>query len=193
MKQDKNSSDIDKILIESIHKLPYKKPPPGMAEKVLRSLAPKKLSWWRRFYIWFQTPKTFSFSPFALAPALAAMLILTFTISFYLKEITPPGLKPDGDKNLVPVFLTFRDKKAASVSVIGTFNHWSPKGYEMQYSKELGAWTLKLELAPGSHDYVFLIDKKTPLPDPQAEFTKEDGFGNRNSVLFVKNDYGRKI
>jgi len=195
MKQNQNDNDIDRILIENIGKLPYKDPPEGMAETILRSLAPKKMKWWRRFYIWVKTPKTFSVSPFALAPALVVVMVfLTFTASFYFKENIPESFKQIGEyQRNVPVSLIFKHQKAASVAVIGTFNHWNPKGYEMEYNDALGAWMLKFKLPTGRHDYVFLVDSRTSLPDPLSEFTRDDGFGNLNSVLFVKNNYGQKI
>jgi len=55
----------------------------------------------------------------------------------------------------------------------------------MWYSVEAGAWMLEAELPPGDHEYLFLVNGERLVPDPLAPLTRDDGFGNRNSIMFV--------
>lgn len=71
------------------------------------------------------------------------------------------------------------------MSVIGSFNQWQGRGYEMHRDATAPVWTMTLWLPPGRHEYAFLVDGKEILTDPQALLYQEDGFGSRNAVLIV--------
>jgi|Deesub1362B_J571_1020462.scaffolds.fasta_scaffold03401_4 hypothetical protein len=175
-------TELENILKE----LPYEDPPAGIPEAVLRSLAPKKIGWIRRIYRWAVTPRSIAVAPIRLAFAAVGVLLLGWVAAYFVG--LPQGFRLGSGSevnDLVPVVLTLKYPNARSVSVIGSFNHWNPKGYEMKYSDELGAWVLKIKLHRGIHEYVYVIDGKEVLPDPQAIFFKDDEFGQKNSVLFV--------
>jgi 1,4-alpha-glucan branching enzyme len=70
--------------------------------------------------------------------------------------------------------------------VIGSFNQWSPNGYALRRDDRTGRWVLEAPLPPGRYEYSFLIDGRRTRPDPNAAITTDDGFGNRNSVLYVR-------
>ena len=93
----------------------------------------------------------------------------------------------------VPVVFNLSLPDARSVSVIGTFNQWKAKGYEMQWDNERKGWSLTLTLPMGRHEYSFLVDGQMILPDPRALLSQEDGFGNRNAVLILGNGNGKNI
>lgn len=84
---------------------------------------------------------------------------------------------------LVP--FTFRADDAASVSVVGSFNGWSPTATRM-VRREDGAWQVKVRLQPGRFEYKFAIDGSNWIPDPSNPEAVNDGFGGRNSVLVVE-------
>ena len=50
---------------------------------------------------------------------------------------------------------------------------------------EEDVWVLELRLPEGRHEYAFLVDGKMLVTDPSARFSQDDGFGNKNSILFV--------
>ena len=75
--------------------------------------------------------------------------------------------------------------QAASVAVVGDFNGWDPRQTRMIRSNHEGRWTARLKLPPGVHQYSFVIDGSTWVPDPGAKTTLADGFGGRNSVMII--------
>jgi anti-sigma factor RsiW len=81
--------------------------------------------------------------------------------------------------------VVFTAPQAASVSVVGDFNSWDPQRTRMVRVDHGGSWSAMLKLAPGVHQYSFVIDGKTWMPDPGSKKTIDDGFGGRNSVLIV--------
>lgn len=83
------------------------------------------------------------------------------------------------------VTFTYTDPNASAVSVVGSFNGWSPETHRLQKAAD-GAWELTLSLAPGRYSYRFLIDQKKQVLDPSTEMTEPDGYGGRNSVVVVK-------
>ena len=83
------------------------------------------------------------------------------------------------------VTFQYEDASASAVSVVGSFNGWSPETHRLQKSPE-GKWELTLSLAPGRYPYRFLIDQKKQVLDPSTGLTEPDGYGGQNSVVVVK-------
>jgi hypothetical protein len=83
------------------------------------------------------------------------------------------------------VTFTYDDEVANAVSVVGSFNGWSPETHRLQKTVE-GRWELTLSLAPGRYSYRFLIDQKKQVLDPSTVLTEPDGYGGKNSVVVVK-------
>lgn len=79
----------------------------------------------------------------------------------------------------------YEDVEANAVSVVGSFNGWSPETHRLE-KHDGGAWELTLSLAPGRYPYRFLIDQKKQVLDPSTELTEPDGYGGKNSVVVVK-------
>jgi CubicO group peptidase (beta-lactamase class C family) len=70
---------------------------------------------------------------------------------------------------------------AKMVSLAGTFNNWDEMRNPMRWID--GAWTLVLDLKPGSYEYKFVVDGVW-IPDPNNKKIKEGDF---NSVIEVPN------
>lgn len=87
-----------------------------------------------------------------------------------------------GGGGKVPVTFRCDAPGAGKVCLAGEFNSWSDSASPMK--NENGAWTLKLDLAPGSYQYKFVVDGqwKQDAANPAAA---PDGFGGNNSVLTV--------
>ncbi len=83
------------------------------------------------------------------------------------------------------VTFSYDDAGANAVSVVGSFNGWSPETHRLQKTAE-GRWELTLSLEPGRYAYRFLIDQKKQVLDPSTELTEPDGYGGQNSVVVVK-------
>jgi len=87
------------------------------------------------------------------------------------------------DPQLVPVHFEFKDPKATTVCLAGTFNHWHPESKTLQ-SSGVGHWWEDTALEPGAYEYCFVVDGKW-IPDPLAKETVPNPFGGRNSLLRV--------
>ena len=82
----------------------------------------------------------------------------------------------------VPVTFTCAEPGAGRVCLAGEFNGWSDSANPM--TNKDGVWTLKLDLAPGSYQYKFVVDGnwKQDAANPEAA---PDGFGGNNSIMKV--------
>jgi len=92
--------------------------------------------------------------------------------------VTPP--KPIV-KNLVSLELV--KPEAKSVSVAGSFNEWKPEKTPL-VSLGNGRWKGDLNVKPGRHEYLFVVDGQW-VPDPNAKESVANPFGGTNSVLIV--------
>ena len=83
------------------------------------------------------------------------------------------------------VVLRYRNPEANSVSVIGSFNGWSPDQSQMRKGKR-GGWEITLSLAPGKYAYRFLVNSRQQVLDPGCPVSEPDGYGGNNSVIIVE-------
>jgi hypothetical protein len=67
------------------------------------------------------------------------------------------------------------------VELVGSFTGWSPLPMERWPD---GSWVLALDLPPGEHAYVYLVDGR-PVTPPEAVVRRPDGFGGENGVITV--------
>lgn len=191
-----SNNDADQELLalkRFIYSMPDREAPPGLTESILSSLEPKTVPGWLRIYRWTLRPRTVTFQPLKLVPA-AMVFVLGLVIAFQLG----PWRKNQGSMDprqasLIPVTFTLSCPAADSVSLIGSFNQWNPRGFEMSSPGEEKVWVLELKLPQGRHEYAFLVNGEVVLSDPTSPFTESDGFGNQNSIIFVTNDYAKNI
>jgi serine protease AprX len=84
------------------------------------------------------------------------------------------------------ISLTYYDPacRAARVALVGAFNHWDPKGYDLQ-PLSTGLWQISIQSPPaGSYRYKFLVDDRWEV-DIENPDRVEDGYGGFSSVLKV--------
>ena len=173
-------------LASRLRRLGELEPPADFSERVMerigtRSPAPERL--WSRLSTWLLRPRTIRISPLS---GLAAAACLMLALGLVLRGgVNGTGAAPEG---LSPVTFVLAAPGATEVAVIGSFNDWNAAGWNMSRDAATGLWTLATALPPGSHEYVFLVDGSTPIPDASAALSADDGFGSRNSILLVKND-----
>ena len=124
-------------------------------------------------------PLGWLWSPIAVRPvyvlALAASLLVVFGLA---SRTTRPLEVP----RKVLVHFQLDAPQARAVSLAGDFSNWAPT-YVMTRS-EPGVWTIVVPLAPGVHDYSFIVDGEKWIPDPAAP-ARDDGFGGKNSRVAV--------
>ncbi|MEW6558111.1 MAG: alpha-amylase family glycosyl hydrolase [Elusimicrobiota bacterium] len=84
--------------------------------------------------------------------------------------------------------------KVTDVFIAGEFNGWNPKATRMQKEEreerreKREEYFVKLELSPGKYQYKFVVDGNW-LSDPENPETTPDGFGGKNSVLVVGEEF----
>ena len=83
-----------------------------------------------------------------------------------------------------PVRFTLQDPKACQVFIAGTFNDWHPSATPMVAVGD-GHWIKTLELEPGMHEYLFVIDGRW-LADPGSKITVPNPFGGINCCVHVR-------
>ena len=81
------------------------------------------------------------------------------------------------------VTLEYPDASAEMVYVAGTFNNWHPRSTPMVPFGH-GRWIKEISLAPGTYEYLFVVDGKW-VPDRQAHDSVPNPYGGFNSVLKV--------
>lgn len=65
--------------------------------------------------------------------------------------------KPQPSSELKPTVFTCHPKGARAVFLAGTFNNWDPAATAMRPISDT-EWAVELELAPGRHEYKFVVD-----------------------------------
>jgi predicted carbohydrate-binding protein with CBM48 len=123
----------------------------------------------------------------ATALATAAVLIIAVsTVSRHIPvPIGPTALHTAGQEAGVTVRMNFYAPQAKQVSVAGDFNKWQTDALPMS-RQEGGVWTIDVTLKPGVYTYMFVVDNKAWVTDPDAETYQDDGFGNKNAVMRVR-------
>ncbi len=173
---------LDDMIIKGIQSLPEAEPPEGFSSRVMAGLEPKNPSVWTRFCLWLIEPRSVTFTPVRMASVLATAMVL-LAIGFFALD----GFESNEGVRLSTVRFVLKDAgmNARSVAVIGSFNGWDREDAVMHFDQDAGTWVLETRLPSGDHEYMFLVDGQKLMPDPKAQMTRDDGFGNRNSIVFV--------
>lgn len=137
---------------------------------------------WRRVWVWISTPRPIRVSPLAGALALAAGAVLMLSVR--PRPSGEPALPPLTAATSAKARFVFIAPGAQSVAVTGDFVDWNPEGIPMQDREGRGVWVAEVDLTPGVHHYVFIVNGSELVTDPNASEV-DDGFGQRNSVLLV--------
>ena len=87
-------------------------------------------------------------------------------------------------RQLLPIRFSIVAPNAASVSIVGDFNHWNPATLPMRRSADGRTWEVEVRLPLGRYSYAYLVDGKLAI-DPAAPRGAGDDFGTPNSVIMV--------
>lgn len=131
---------------------------------------------------WLFQPRTVSIRP-AFAAVAAMLLVAAGAIGITVRHSVSPPAAVAPATVLVRFELTAPE--AQRVTLVGSFNGWSPDQVELARSPDTGLWTGTVPLEPGEHQYLFVIDGGQWIPDPLAHAQVDDGFGQTNSVIVV--------
>ncbi|EGB14665.1 glycoside hydrolase family 13 domain protein [Pseudodesulfovibrio mercurii] len=181
---------MEDVIIHAVQTAHEADPPADLTNRIMARLHPKRPTLWTRLRLWFLRPRVLTVRPITAIPAMTlavALLALAFVTTQKPVENVGPRLAT------VRFILHDADMHARKVSVIGSFNNWRAERSVMWYSSDAQAWVLEAQLPPGDHEYLFLVNGNQLVPDPNAPMTSDDGFGNRNSIVFVNGEHEQTL
>jgi hypothetical protein len=150
-------------------------------ERVEGHRARRRRSWIVRTGEQLWTPRvvTFAVRPAYTLLAAAAVLLLSVVLLNQWSDRSSMLARQGGSEK---VYVQFRlqSSDATDVRLAGSFTDWQPQ-YQLHETAP-GLWTVTLPLAPGVHDYAFIIDGQRWVIDPYAAAV-QDGFGGSNSRI----------
>lgn len=73
---------------------------------------------------------------------------------------------------------------AAEVQLVGSFSGWKT-GMNQMSREDTGWWTITVPLAPGDHDFCYLVNDSTWVADYAASGVKRNSFGGWVSQIHV--------
>ncbi len=151
---------------------------------------PPQRKWWLRSFTLQITP----LSAFALAASIVGVVVLSSVVLRRTASAPPPGqtvavagkaaVEPRHDTTYVVRFILVAPS-ASHVALVGDFNNWRRNATPLTTTGRRGAWTVSVALAPGQHEYAFIVDDTHWIADPHAALTVADEFGTESSIVSV--------
>jgi hypothetical protein len=189
----KSDEDLHRI-VSLIEDIPDIEPPDTLVRSVMAAIKPKKLTWWKKLKRQLQIPITIT--PMRIVQLSAGTVALMLVAIVLLHQIqdrnkTTSILNRTASAEKIVLF-TLDMPHASNVALIGTFNQWTPEGYRMYRDDQRGVWKLSVPLGSGRYEYAFLIDGKIVIADPKGLLQRDDGFGNKNSILTIHKENGHE-
>ena len=93
-------------------------------------------------------------------------------------KLSPPKADNNGKRTF-----TIKAPSAHSVQLVGDFTQWQQSPISM-HNGTPGGWHAEVELAPGPHQYRFLVDGEW-VDDPECTVRVPNPFGSQDCVCKV--------
>ncbi len=77
------------------------------------------------------------------------------------------------------------DESADQLAVAGNFSDWEPIEMDSQMMDGKRVWTGLVPVERGEHHYMFVKNGDEWVTDPLADVQRDDGFGNKNAVIYL--------
>lgn len=177
--------------------------PEGFTDQLMYKLEEKEVrspetTLFENFKSWIESlwvPRTIQLRP-VYGAAFALVLLVGITFSFYgpqgsqqqTRKNAPQSVQQVAQKSgseQVWVRFVYIDKEAESIEVAGDFNDWNPVPLTKKEVNGEQVWTGLVSMNRGEHRYMFVKDGEKWLTDPMAPVHREDGFGNKNAVIYL--------
>jgi hypothetical protein len=147
--------------------------PPDLLKRVMDRLPerpePQVADWfeyyWRTYKYWI---------------ALAGVTAAVFLVAVILWR-GGRGQQPER----ISVVFELQAPRARQVELVGSFTNWQKGRVLLHGPDQAGHWSATIELPTGLHEYLFLVDGKEWVADPQAVAYRPDGFGRKNALIEV--------
>lgn len=150
--------------------------------------------WYRQLWV----PKEVQWRP---AYGFVFALLVLFSLSYPLYLAQTPDADSQNQENIqnldesvqqvaagpeeVMIRFVFIDENANSVSVAGDFSSWEPIRLSKENVNGEDVWTGLVTMSRGEHNYMFIRNGKDWVTDPLAPVQRDDGFGNKNAVIYL--------
>lgn len=142
---------------------------------------------------WFQ-PKEFVIRP-GLAAVLSVVVIATAAV-FGLQDTVQETDSVAGNDSVemishnpaderVWIRFIYIDDSADNLAVAGDFSDWEPVTMDRQQVDGETVWTGMVPVQRGEHHYMFIKNGEEWVTDPLADVVRDDGFGNKNAVIYL--------
>ncbi len=149
-----------------------------------RAAAAAPQPWWRRRYTLHVTP----LAGLALAAGLALVAVLGRASAARQKtdaqSVSSASANAAARDTVYLVRFALVNPDAHKVSLVGDFNGWAPDVTTLVGEGVTGVWTASVSMAPGRHEYAFIVDGQRWVSDPFAAVVNDE-FGASSSVLRV--------
>lgn len=182
--------------------------PEGFADRVMHSIEQKEQStasesifkklksWYRQLWI----PQQVVWRPaYGFVIALLVIVSLGYPLILTQREVnmeTPSENKQIQNLNNsvqqisagpeeVMLRFVYIDENANSVALAGDFNNWEPTELTKQNVNGKTVWTVLVSMSRGEHNYMFVKNGEKWVTDPLAPVQRDDGFGNKNAVIYI--------
>ena len=148
--------------------------PDDLADRIMSRLpdAPDR-SWSMRMEALWPSGGTWALP--AAAGAAAALLVV-LAVSWRLGAMRPDTAR---------VSFEFHAPGAGRVELVGSFNNWEVGAIVLEGPSKTGHWKASVDLPQGRHEYMFLVDGRHWVTDPDAAVHRNDGFGRQNAVVEI--------
>ncbi len=174
-----------KKMITSLNSLPEINAPKNINQNIMANIFEGKIqvrtSWTNHLKRWDFAPRFSLRLAGGIALTTAVIVFLAFTFIFNQPDIIPQC------STEVQFSLRLSEGKVQTVAIAGDFNQWNSQSNHLKDPDGDGIWTATLKLPPGRYEYMFVIDGKKWVPDPNANRFVKDGFGNKNAILEINN------
>ncbi|MCL4537504.1 MAG: hypothetical protein M1610_07935 [Nitrospirae bacterium] len=159
--------------------------PASFTSDVMRRLPARKESYVKEVRDFFFKGRVLRWN-MATALAVACLMIIVFAgiFQFQKKNNLVQYANTTSGESTITVRINFHAPEAKKVAIAGDFNKWKVDENILK-RQDNGIWTIEIPLKPGAYNYMFVVDGKVWMTDPNAELYQDDGFGFKNSVLKV--------
>ncbi|MBN8216349.1 MAG: hypothetical protein J0L75_06880 [Spirochaetes bacterium] len=119
-------------------------------------------------------------APWLLAATTACLVFLAFGAGIWFGRAS----RPSESAALTEIRFSLQAPGMGQVALMGDFTQWKP--VPMKSMGSLGEWEVRVKIPPhGRYRYLFLLDGKEMVPDPNATMRVDDGYGHINSVIKI--------
>lgn len=153
----------------------------------------KLKSWYRELWV----PQQIQWRPvYAFALAFLVLISLSYPLMMTQNQIVTTEQSDVQNINQsvhqvssgadeVMLRFVYIDEEANSVAVAGDFNNWEPVELEKKTLNGETVWTGLISMRRGEHNYMFVKNGNKWVTDPLAPVHRDDGFGNKNAVIYI--------